>query len=94
MKAEKSATSSGAGGQEAKADDKPAPDEGIFASVACSLLMKVLWVARLARPDLLRAMNHLATKVSEWTSTFYSVMHGIMGYMQAALSLRMIGVDW
>ena len=31
---------------------KPILDEGALASVACSLLMKVLWAARLARPDL------------------------------------------
>ena len=32
--------------------NKPILDDGVLASVACSLLMKVLWAARLARPDL------------------------------------------
>ena len=40
------------------------PDQGALESVACSLLMKVLWAARLARPELLRAVNHLATTIT------------------------------
>ena len=39
--ADKSAVSSEDGEQSAKADDKPIPEEGKFASVACSLLMQV-----------------------------------------------------
>ena len=53
--------------------------------------MKVLRVARLARPDLFRAVNYLATKVSKWTSKCDSMMHRLMGYTQATLHLRMIG---
>ena len=67
------------------------PDQGVLASVACSLLMKVLWAARLARPDLLRAVNHLATKVTKWTSKCDSMMGRLMGYIQNTLHLRMIG---
>ena len=66
-------------------------DEGKLASVACSLLMKVLWAARLARPDLLRAVNHLARKVSKWTSTRDSMMSRLMGYTQATLHLEESG---
>ena len=67
------------------------PDQGVLASVACSLLMKVLWAALLARPDLLRAVNHLATKVTKWTSKCDSMMGRLMGYIQNTLHLRMIG---
>ena len=67
------------------------PDQGVLASVACSLLMKVLWAARLARPDLLRAVNHLATTVTKWTSKCDSMMSRLMGYIQNILHLRMIG---
>ena len=35
----------------------PVFDEGVLASVACSLIMQVLWAARLSRPDLRRAVN-------------------------------------
>ena len=82
----------GGGGKSAKVDRKSVLDEGKLASVACSLLMKVLWAARLARPDLLRAVNHLARKVSKWTSTRDSMMSRLMGYTQATLHLRMIGL--
>ena len=78
-------------GKSVQTDGKQDVDEGALASVACSLLMKVLWVARLARPDLLRAVNYLATKVSKWTSKCDSIMHRLMGYTQATLHLRMIG---
>ena len=77
--------------QSAGADEDPKVDEGKLASVPCSLLMKVLWAARLASPDRLRAVNHLVTKVIKRTSKFDSMIHRLMGYSQATLHLRMIG---
>ena len=77
--------------QSADTDGDTIVDEGKLDSVACSLLMNVLWAARLARPDLSRAVTHLATKVTEWTSTCDSMMHRLMGYIPATLHLRMIG---
>ena len=79
------------GGKSVPTDGAQENDEVALASVACSLLMKVLWAARLARPDLLRAVTYLATKVSKWTSKCESMMHRFMGYIQATLNLRMIG---
>ena len=92
-KAKAGSTSAGSWGTDksAKADGTPNVDEGTLVSVACSLLMKVLWVASLARPDLLRAVSHLATKVTTWTSNCASMVHRLMGYIQATLQLRMIG---
>ncbi len=43
-------------------------DRGRLQSIASKVLMKILWAARLARFDLLRAVSHLATKVTKWTS--------------------------
>ena len=80
-------TSSDGGGPPAKADAKPVPDDGNFASVACSLLMQALWATRLARPDLLRAVNHVATKALKWTSTCDSMVHRLLGYTQATLNI-------
>ena len=40
-----------------------------FASVVCSIPIKVFGVARLARSDLLRVVNYIVTKVSTWAST-------------------------
>ena len=53
--------------------------------------MNALWAARLARPDFVRAVNHLATEVTKWTSTCGSMLHRLMGYIQATLHLRMTG---
>ena len=90
-KGETSVESTANDGKSVKTDGKQDADEGALASVACSFFMKVLWAARLARPDLLRAVNYLATKVSKWTSTCCSMMHRRMGYTQATLHLRMVG---
>ena len=46
----------------------PAESTGKLASIASRILMKVLWAARLARFDLLRAVCHLAQNVTKWTS--------------------------
>ncbi|MFM7981992.1 MAG: hypothetical protein ACKPKO_22005, partial [Candidatus Fonsibacter sp.] len=78
------------GSESVSTDGGRIDDVGTLASVACSLLMKVLWVARLARPDLLRAVNHLATKVTKWTSNCDAMMQRLMGYIQATLHLRMV----
>ena len=90
-KAETSAEYTANDGKSVKTGGKQDVDEGALAYVACSLSMTVLWAARLARPDLLRAVNYLATKVSKWTSKCDSMMHRLMGYTQATLHLRMIG---
>ncbi|MFM7989056.1 MAG: hypothetical protein ACKPKO_58060, partial [Candidatus Fonsibacter sp.] len=79
------------GDESASVDVSSNQDVGTLASVACSLLMKVLWVARFSRPDLLRAVNHLATKVTKLTSTCDAMMQRLMGYIQATLHLRMVG---
>ena len=40
---------------------------GELATSASSVLMKLMWVSRLARPDPLRATTWLATKVQKWS---------------------------
>ncbi|MFM7978316.1 MAG: hypothetical protein ACKPKO_03290, partial [Candidatus Fonsibacter sp.] len=70
------------GDESASVDGSSNQDVGTLASVACSLLMKVIWAARLARPDLLRVVNHLATKVTKWTSRCDATMQRLMGYIQ------------
>ena len=57
VKAETSAESDDAEGQSVTTHRRSLPDKGALASVACSLLMKVIWAARLARPDLLKKQS-------------------------------------
>ena len=33
----------------------------------CKILMKALWLGRLARPDIVKPINDLATKVQSWS---------------------------
>eukprot|EP00969_Alexandrium_andersonii_P265547 11735056-Alexandrium_andersonii.AAC.1 len=44
--------------------------------------MKVLWVARVARFDLLRAVGFLATKITKWTSKCDRQLYRLIGYMK------------
>ena len=60
-------------------------------SVASRILMKILWVSRLARFDLLRAVGFLATKVCAWTFQCDKMVHRLVGYMKHSLALRMMG---
>ena len=40
---------------------------GELAPNACKILMKALWLGRLARPDIVKPINDLATKVQKWS---------------------------
>lgn len=41
--------------------------KGELAPNACRILMTALWLGRLARPDIIKPINDLATKVQAWT---------------------------
>ena len=43
-------------------------DPGKLGPIAPKILMQLLYHARWARPDLLRAINHLACFVTKWTT--------------------------
>lgn len=55
--------------------------EGQLASSASSILMKLMWIARLARPDVLRATTWLATKIHSWGRACDSHLHRVMCYL-------------
>ena len=66
-------------------------DRGRLQPIASRILMKILWAARLARFDLLRAVSHLATFVTKWTSECDRKLHRLIGYIHATKHLRMVG---
>eukprot|EP00969_Alexandrium_andersonii_P224896 9932120-Alexandrium_andersonii.AAC.1 len=68
-----------------------AEDRGALGSVAARVLMKILWVARVASFDLLRVVGLLATKITKWTSKCDRRLSRLVGYMKATTGLRMIG---
>ena len=60
-------------------DDDEATGE--LASSASSVLMKLMWISRLARPDVLRATTWLATKVQKWSRSCDAHLHRVMCYL-------------
>ena len=59
--------------------------------IASSVLMGILYCARYARFDLLRAVNHLACYVTRWSSVCDKRLHRLVNYCGSSLELRMIG---
>ena len=81
-----SANEQSGGGEEAGGGDR-----GRLGPVAARILMKVLWVARFARLDLLRAVGFLATEITKWTSKCDRQLYRRIGYMKGSANLRMVG---
>ena len=53
--------------------------------------MKILYAARLARFDLLRAVCHIACFVTKWTSDCDKRLHRLVSYISSSKSYRMVG---
>ena len=71
--------------------DSETPNRGNLAPHAASVLMKLLYAARIARFDLLRSINALARNVTKWTKDADARLHHLMCYVNSTLSLKMIG---
>ena len=56
---------------------------GELDSEALALLMKVLYCARLARPDLLRPVNELGRCITKWTKACDKSLHRLFQYLHA-----------
>ena len=63
----------------------------VLASYAAKALMKVLYAARYARFDLLRAVCALAQQVSKWTRECDLKLYRLMCFIQGSLKVRMTG---
>ena len=75
------------GGPDQRAD-APLNLPGKLAPIASNALMKVLWAARLARIDLLRAVCALAQHVSKWTAECDRKLTRLMGYVAHSKGMR------
>ena len=58
---------------------------------AASVLMKLLYAARIARLDLLRSINMLARNVTKWSKQDDVRLHHLMCYVQSTKSKKLIG---
>ena len=64
---------------------------GRLQPIAASVLMKVLYGARMARYDLLRPTCRLACHVANWTEDCDRRLHRLMCYIQSSLTHRLVG---
>ena len=71
------------------------PDEdeitGTLAPVACKILMKALWLARLARPDILKPIGDLASNVQKWSRNHDRQLLRLIQYLVGACHRRLVG---
>jgi hypothetical protein len=58
------------------------PTPGRHGSIASRVLMKILYAARMARPDLLKAVNSLACMVTKWDLACDAKLLRLVGYVQ------------
>ena len=65
--------------------------KGEVAKEACSVLMKDLWAARLARLDLTKAITALAARVSKWSRNHDRTLHRLMCYMWGSREYELVG---
>ena len=63
----------------------------LFAGTASSHLMKVLFAARLCRPDLLVATTRLASKASAWQSCHDRALRRLFQYIVHHADLELVG---
>ena len=66
-------------------------NRGSLAPQAASVLMKLLYAARICRFDLLRSINNLARKITKWTKKEDALLHHLMAYVHQSKHHMMIG---
>ena len=64
---------------------------GELAGDACSVLMKDLWLGRLARPDLIKPIGFLATQVQNWTVNCDKQLYRLMCYIHTTRDYQLVG---
>ena len=64
---------------------------GRLQPIAAKVLMNILYAARMARFDLLKAVCHLACHITRWTSQCDRRIHRIICYINSTLDLRTTG---
>ena len=73
---------------------KPVDDKepaGRLQPIASRVLMKILFAARMARWDLLRATQSLASRVTKWSRDCDVALHRLVCYIMSSLDVRMQG---
>ena len=66
-------------------------ERGELGDKACSVLMKDLWVARLARPDCQRAITELSTRITKWSRNDDRRLYRLMCYLNSSKEYTLNG---
>jgi hypothetical protein len=56
-------------------------EEGALSAGAASIIMKIMWAARIGRPDIAKATSSLARKVCKWTQSCDLDLHYLVSYL-------------
>lgn len=80
------ASNNGSGGESAAdGDDEDTATKGTMPKAVSSVLMKILYVARMARPDALRPTSRLASYVTKWSPCRHIQLHRLVCYNSITL---------
>ena len=79
------------GGGDAPLESVGEEDKGVLSDVACAVLMKILYAARLARWDLLRAIGILASRVTKWSRMCDKALHKLVCYVHSSVEMTLAG---
>ena len=66
-------------------DNEEVPDSGLLRPVAAKILMKILYGARMARYDLLKAVCHSASCITKWTRQNDVDVYRLICYIQTTI---------
>ena len=66
-------------------------EPGQLAGKAAQLLMKMLWLSRLSRPDIAFAISSLASNISKWTRNHDLMLYRLLGYVKATIDFGVHG---
>lgn len=64
---------------------------GVLAESASRILMKILWAARLCRPDYMKAIGDLTKRLTTWSVADDKRLNRLMGYIKQSTKLRLVG---
>jgi hypothetical protein len=64
-------------------------EQGEMAPHACAVVMKFLWLARLARPDLMKAITLLASRVQKWTRNDDKRLYRLTCYLKSSANFKL-----
>ena len=72
---------------------RPVTDEsekkGVLAPIAARVLMKILFAARMARYDLLRAVQGLAARVTKWSADCDRALHRLVCCIDTTIDVKL-----